>query len=84
LFFPKRKYRLFFFNLQGIAQKNFILNTQKDNEDNKKEVLDSKFTMRWALGIKRQFKCGKMKRTDKKVWLSLVFIENKDYLCNVR
>ena len=50
----------------------------------KKEVFNSKFTMRWALGIKRQFKCGKMKRTDKKVWLSLVFIENKDYLCNVR
>ena len=58
---------LFLFNLKGIAQKNFILNTQKDNEDNKKEVLDSKFTMRWALGIKRQFKCGKMKRTDKSV-----------------
>jgi len=76
LFFPKRKYRLFFFNLQGIAQKNFILNTQKEDEDNKKEVLDSKFTMRWALGIKRQFKCGKMKRTDKKVWLSIDYLKD--------
>jgi len=52
LFFPKRKYRLFFFNLQGIAQKNFIFNTQKDDEDNKKEVLDSKFTTRMGFGHK--------------------------------
>ncbi|WP_371586256.1 transposase [Prevotella histicola] len=42
MFFPKRKYRLFFFNLQGIAQKNFIFNTQKDDEDNKKEVFITK------------------------------------------
>jgi len=52
LFFPKRKYRLFFFNLQGIAQKNFIFNTQKDDEDNKKGVLDSKFTTRMGFGHK--------------------------------
>lgn len=62
----------------------FVFDIQKGDKNNKKEVFNSKFTMRWALDIKRQFKCGKMKRTDKKVWLSLVFIENKDYLCNVR
>ena len=62
----------------------FVFDIQKGDKNNKKEIFNSKFTMRWALGIKRQFKCGKMKRTDKKVWLSLVFIENKDYLCNVR
>jgi hypothetical protein len=70
--------------LQGIAQKNFILNTQKDNEDNKKEVLDSKFTTRMGFGHKTAIQVRKNERTDKKVWLSFVFIENKDYLCNVR
>jgi hypothetical protein len=38
--------------LQGIAQKNFIFNTQKDDEDNKKGVLDSKFTTRMGFGHK--------------------------------
>ena len=59
LFFPKRKYRLFFFNLQGIAWIFFVFDIQKGDKNNKKEVFNSKFTMRWALGIKRQFKCGK-------------------------
>ena len=45
----------------------FVFDIQKDDKNNKKEVFNSKFTMRWALGIKRQFKCGKMKRTDKSV-----------------
>lgn len=37
----------------------FVFDIQKGDKNNKKEVFNSKFTMRWALGIKRQFKCGK-------------------------